>query len=204
MEPPQLHPGDRVVCLGDSITADPHGYVTLAQQVLARSRPGVEVVNAGVPGHTAADLAARFTRDVVEQSATWAAISVGGNDAIHAVPTADYAVAMQTMLDAAREGRTAVALCTPTPIEPAFTGAPVEAVNALLAEYAAWIEAAVEGQGLVLIPMQAVFRLVQEASDPDDPVRLTHDGVHMSPTGRYLMGLTFLAAFGISVEPDPN
>ena len=199
-----LQPGDRLVCLGDSITADPHGYVTLAQQVLAVSRPGAEVINAGVAGHTAANLAARFRRDVLEREPSWATISVGGNDAVHGVSVAKYERALQAMIDAAQAAGVSVALCTPTPVEPGFTGAPVDAVNALVAQYAGRIEAMAGEQSLLLIPMHAVFRLVHEASDPADPVRLTHDGVHMSPAGRYLMGLTFLAAFGVSLEPSAN
>jgi hypothetical protein len=47
--------------------------------------------------------------------------------------------------------------------------------------------------------MYELTELVHDASEPGDEVWLTSDGVHMSPTGRYLMGLTFLAAFGFSL-----
>jgi len=199
-----LQAGDRVVCLGDSITADPHGYVTLAQQVLSRVRPGAEIVNAGVAGHTAADMAARFGGDVVAQQPTWVTISAGGNDAARGVALADYERAVLAMVREAQSAGIAVGLCTPTPVEPGPAGAPANAINALVARYAKWVEQAAEELGLLLIPMHAVFRLVQTTTDPADPVRLTHDGVHMSPSGRYLMGLTFLAAFGISLEPNLN
>jgi len=108
------------------------------------------------------------------------------------------------MVDGARTAGAAVALCTPPPFEPHEPGLPAEPANALIERYAGCLEALADEQDLLLIPVHAVFRLVHEAGDPADPVRLTHDGVHMSPTGRYLMGLTFLAAFGVSVEPNPN
>jgi acyl-CoA thioesterase-1 len=204
MEGSLLKPGDRVVCLGDSITADPHGYVALAQQVLPSVRRGTEVINAGVAGQTAADIAARFGGDVRRRRPSWVTISTGGNDAVRGASLAGYGGSLQAMIDAARAAGVSVGLCTPTPVEPDFAGAPIDAVNALVAQYAAWIEQAAGEQGLLLIPMHAMFRLVHETSDPADPVRLTHDGVHMSPAGRYLMGLTFLAAFGVSLEPNAN
>jgi len=200
----RLRSGDRLVCLGDSITADPHGYVTMAQQVLSLSRPGIEVINAGSPGNTAEDMAGRFEADVLAQRPTWVTISAGGNDAVHGVSLADYERSLMRMIEAARHARVCIGLCTPTPLEPQFTGTPVDTVNALIAKYAAWIAQAADEQDLLLIPMHETFRLVQEASDPDDAAHLTHDGVHMSPMGRYLMGLTFLAAFGVSLGPNAN
>lgn len=200
----RLVPGDRLVCLGDSITADPHGYVTMAQQVLCLSRPELRVINAGAPGDTAEDMAARFERDVLARRPSWVTISAGGNDAVRSTSAVDFGCTLQTMIDAARAAGARVGLCTPTPLEPEFTGPPVGMANALIAQYAAWIARAAGEQGLLLIPMHETFRLVHETSDPADPARLTHDGVHMSPMGRYLMGLTFLAAFGVSLEPNAN
>ncbi|MBM3471801.1 MAG: SGNH/GDSL hydrolase family protein [Armatimonadetes bacterium] len=200
----RLKPGDRLVCLGDSITADPHGYVAMAQQVLSLSRPGITVINAGVPGETAANMAARFDSDVLAHRPSWVTISAGGNDAVRQIPLAEYERALQDMIGAARSAGARVGLCTPTPFEPQFTDAPVDRVNALIAQYAAWVAQAATEHDLLLIPMHETFRLVQEASDPADPARLTQDGVHMSPMGRYVMGLTFLAAFGVSLEPNAN
>jgi lysophospholipase L1-like esterase len=200
----RLEPGDRVVCLGDSITADPHGYVTMAQQVLCLSRPGLQVINAGAPGNTAADMASRFEADVLARKPSWVTISAGGNDVLRAVPVTEYASSLQVMMDVAQAAGTRVAVCTPTPVEPQLAGIPVDAVNALIAQYAAWLKRTVRQRGLLLIPMHEVFELVHEAADPADAVCLTHDGLHMSPAGRYLMGLTFLAAFGVSLDPDSN
>jgi len=195
-----LAPGDRLVCLGDSITADPHGYVAMVRQVLALSRPDVEVINAGRPGSTAADMAAGFGREVSAHDPTWVSISIGGNDAVGRVEPAQYGASVQAMVEAATQANVRVALCTPTPFEPHFTGAPVDTVNALIAQYAAWVERVAKKRHLLLVPMYKAFELVHEGSGPDDPIRLTHDGVHPSPTGRYLMGLTFLAAFGVPLD----
>jgi lysophospholipase L1-like esterase len=192
----KLAAGDRIICLGDSITADPHGYVTMAQQVLCLSRPGLAIINAGAPGNTAADMAGRFEADVLAREPSWVTISAGGNDALRAVSVGDYADSLQAMMDAAQAAGTRVAVCTPTPVEPPLAGVPVASVNALIAQYAAWLKQTVRERALLLIPMHEVFQLVHEAADPSDAVRLT--------AGRYLMGLTFLAAFGVSLDPDSN
>ena len=59
---PRLKAGDRIVTLGDSIT-EAGGYQALMQKVLARFYPDlkIEIVNAGISGHKAPDMAARRT-----------------------------------------------------------------------------------------------------------------------------------------------
>ena len=62
---------ERIAFLGDSITqagAKPNGYVDRIRAVLARERPGVGVIPAGISGHKVPNLLARFRRDVVEKN----------------------------------------------------------------------------------------------------------------------------------------
>jgi acetyl esterase/acyl-CoA thioesterase-1 len=195
----RLHPGDRIVFLGDSITADRHGHVALVREALRLGLPGVEVVNAGVPGNTAADLPARFETDVLAQAPTWVSLSVGGNDAVRGVSPAAYERAMQAVVAASQSAQVEVALCTPTPFEAQFANASAEAVNARLAQYSERVARLAEASSALLVPMFETFRLVQEGNAPDDEARLTSDGAHMSPRGRYLMGLTWLAAFRVAM-----
>ena len=56
--------------LGDSIT-QAGGYQALMQKVLARFYPDlkIEIVNAGIGGHKAPDMAARLQRDVIDKKA---------------------------------------------------------------------------------------------------------------------------------------
>ncbi|MGQ9730611.1 MAG: SGNH/GDSL hydrolase family protein [Candidatus Zipacnadales bacterium] len=198
-ERPRLYPGDRLLCIGDSITADPEGYVTLVREVLRLNGSGVEVINAGQAGDTAADMAARLRIEIRITRPSWVSISAGANDALQEVSVEEYARSIETMIEMAEEAAVSVALCTPTPFEPLALGIAVEEANARIAQYVAWITATAKGQDLLVVPMFDTFRLVHEASDPTDPLRLTHDGIHMSPQGRYLMGLTLLAAFGVSL-----
>ena len=199
-----LRDGDRVVCLGDSITGDPEGYVALARQTIDLARPdaGIELINAGAGGSTAADMLARFEADVLAHKPTWVTISAGCNDAIHAVASAEYAAAMTSMIDLGLGAGVSVGLLTPTCFEPHFMGADANRLNDQIERYAEWLRDAAAERKLLVIPMHDMCVLIHESSDLDDPVWLTHDGVHMSPTGRYLMGLTFLAAFGFTLPAD--
>ncbi len=196
-----LNDGDRVVCIGDSITADPEGYVTMARQVIDLAYPegGIEIINAGAGGNTTAEMLARFRDDVLSAKPTWVTISAGANDALHAVPLPDYDDTMSEMILLAEEAGIKVGLCTPTRIEPSYIGADPDRLNDQIERYAEWCAQTADEQDLLLIPMYELTELVHDASEPGDEVWLTSDGVHMSPTGRYLMGLTFLAAFGFSL-----
>ena len=193
-----LDDGDRIVCIGDSITADPEGYVGMARQVIDLARPdaGIELINAGAGGNTAADMLARFREDVLAAKPTWVTISAGPNDAVHQVSLPEYDDAMSEMILLALEAGIKVGLCTPTRFEPSFLGADSDRLNDRIERYAEWCVRTAGEQELLLVPMYELTELVHEASEPGDEVWLTSDGVHMSPTGRYLMGLTFLAAFG--------
>jgi len=196
-----LNDGDRVVCLGDSITADPEGYVTMARQVidLADAGGGIEIINAGAGGNTAPDMLTRFREDVLPAKPTWVTISAGCNDALRPLSLPEYSDAMSDMILLAQEAGTQVGLCTPTRFEPSFIGADPDRLNDQIERYAEWCAQTAGEQDLLLIPMYELTELVHDASEPGDEVWLTSDGVHMSPTGRYLMGLTFLAAFGFSL-----
>ncbi len=81
---PRLKAGDRIVTLGDSIT-QAGGYQALMQKVLARFYPdlGVEIVNAGIGGHKAPDMAARLQKDVIDKKPTIVTVSCGVNDVWH-------------------------------------------------------------------------------------------------------------------------
>jgi acyl-CoA thioesterase-1 len=201
-----LRTGDRVVCLGDSITADPEGYVTMAQDVLRLARPdeGIELVNAGVCGNTAADMLVRFERDVIAADPDWVTISAGVNDAARSAPVEDCARSIVGMIELAQGAGIRVGLCTPTLFEdPDSTGWGRE-LNRRLESYNVRLESAASETGCLLIPMFETFRIVIEASAGSGELWLTHDGCHMSPVGRYLMGLTFLAAFRVSLPANAH
>ena len=191
-----LREGDCVVCLGDSLTADPEGYVTLAREVLRRRLPPVSVglVNAGVCGDTARGMLFRFDRDVLRHRPTWVTISAGLNDAAQGASPADFVESVSCLIAAAREADVRVGLCTATTLE----GPEWAAAVCLLWQYNQWLRETADREGHLLIPMDEVCRLAA-AGTAEEPLRLTYDGVHMGPMGRYLMALSLLAAFGVSL-----
>jgi lysophospholipase L1-like esterase len=201
-----LRAGNRVVCLGDSITADPEGYVTMARDVLRLARPdeGIELVNAGAPGNTAADMLARFERDVLSREPDWVTISAGVNDAARGVSGAEYAQSVGAMIGLGLGAGIRVGLCTPTRFEDVGGTGSTRELNRTLASYSEWLERTASENDCLLIPMFETFRLVAEAANHAGEPWLTHDGCHMSPVGRYLMGLTFLAAFRVSLPGNPR
>src|SRR5690349_17572413 len=75
-------PGDRVLFLGDSITASEEGYVDILAQALGRTRPDLDLrlLNAGREGDTTRSAAARLAADVLDHGPDWVVISLGIND----------------------------------------------------------------------------------------------------------------------------
>ena len=70
--PKPLQGVKRIVMIGDSITqggARPGGYVWLTEHTLKALFPsaGFEVINAGISGHKATDMAARLQKDVLDK-----------------------------------------------------------------------------------------------------------------------------------------
>ena len=97
--------GTTIVCLGDSITAGvgAGGGATYPQRLAELL--GVPVVNAGVPGDTAAQGRARLGA-VLAQDPWLVIIELGGNDLLRRVPVerteADLAAIVEAVLDAGR------------------------------------------------------------------------------------------------------
>ena len=81
-----LHPEERIVFLGDSIT-DGHTLALLVEQALR----GPRALNAGVAGDTAQGMLQRLDRDVLSRRPTRVVLSVGINDLFHQVSAEAYA-----------------------------------------------------------------------------------------------------------------
>lgn len=91
-------PGSTIVCLGDSITAGVGAGPGEAYPDLLARRLGADVINAGVPGDTAADGLARL--DEVLDADPWLVIvELGGNDILRRVPPERTEEALRSILD---------------------------------------------------------------------------------------------------------
>ena len=85
---PPLKKGDRIVFLGDSITAGAvkaGGFVTLVHDSIEAAHPdlGIETIGAGVSGNKVPNLQARLDKDVIAKKPTIVFIYIGINDVWH-------------------------------------------------------------------------------------------------------------------------
>lgn len=78
---PIFHDQDRVVFLGDSITASGlyHSYLHLYYVTRFPSNR-ITMINSGISGDTASGMFGRLTKDVYAQQPTWVVLSAGMND----------------------------------------------------------------------------------------------------------------------------
>ena len=210
----------RIVALGDSITeagGEAGGYVWLLERYLSALDPTrrIEVVNAGVGGHKSTDMAARFTRDVLDRKPDLVTISVGINDVWHAfrdfqagrnhpagnlpagVPLPVYRTKLQTMIEAARAAGIRVVLVSPTVIYEDLDGPE----NARLLTYVRAIRNLARRYGVTFVdvntPFRQVIRAYQQRGGRGANL-LTTDGVHLNAAGNRLLAATLLRGLGVS------
>ena len=208
----------RIVCLGDSITeqgGQPGGYVNLLQQYLTTLYPGqsIQVYNAGISGHKATDMQARFQRDVLSKNPDLVTISVGVNDVWHGfydnhpagdgplgVPLNVYRNKVVQMVEAAKASKAKVVLISPTLIHENLAGPE----NAKLETYVAEMRAIARETGSGFVDLNAAFkeliRAYQKRAGRTSNL-LTTDGVHMNAAGNRVMAYGILRGLGV---PDKS
>lgn len=216
----------RIVTLGDSITEAgklPNGYVWLLQRYLETLYPTqkIEIVNAGISGHKATDMQARFQRDVIDKKPDLVTINVGVNDVWHAffnfktsemnpqgdlaagVPLGIYREKLVQMVQAAQAAGIRPVLLSPTPIREVLDGPE----NRRLALYVATMREVARQNNCLFIDLNASFRDVifsyQRHAGRTSNL-LTTDGVHPNPAGNRVIAFTILRGLGISPKAIEN
>lgn len=201
-----MEPGGRLVALGDSITQE-GGWLRMIEATLAGQYPRLglpPIVNAGIGGQTAGEMAARFVRDVLVHRPSVITISAGINDVWHRLGGPEdpgvleaYGRHLQGMVVAGRAAGARVLLLTPTLIEedPASEG------NRRLAAYLARCRQVAAATGRVLVDLHGLFlEVLRRAGTGARPAGLTRDGVHMAPPGDFVMAVGVLRALGVPEE----
>lgn len=97
-------PGRTIVCLGDSITAGVGAGAGESYPERLAARLGVPVVNAGVPGDTAAAGLARLD-GVLRQDPWLVIVELGGNDLLRQVPIERTEQAMRAIVERLLQAR---------------------------------------------------------------------------------------------------
>lgn len=198
----QLKQGDTIVAIGDSITQFA-GYVRDIDGVLAQQYPELKipkVINKGISGQKAEDLAARFDNDVVKLKPTYVTISIGVNDVWHRLGNphdekvlAAYKANVAKMVDMAQQAGIKVILLTPTLLEEDANSegnrraaAYVEAEKQIAAE-----------KKCQLVDLHGMFLTALKQKPADKKTWLTTDGVHMQAQGDAIMAVGVLRALGV-------
>jgi acyl-CoA thioesterase I len=216
----------RIVTIGDSITEAgkyPGGYVWLLERYLNGLYPDrkIEIINAGISGHKATDMQARFQKDVIDKKPDLVTINVGVNDVWHAffdfqnlqihpqgnlpsgVPLAEYREKLTQMVLAAKAAGIRVALLSPTPIREVLDGPE----NRRLREYiVAMREIALENKCLFIdlnAPFREVIGTYQKHAGKTLNL-LAADGVHPNPSGYRIMAFTILRGLGVPPKDIEN
>lgn len=111
-----LPAGSKVLALGDSLTA-PHGVKPGEDwPTLLAQKTGWVVINAGISGDTSAGALARLPALLDEHQPQLVLVSLGGNDMLRKVPSAQTVANLGSMLDLVKaRGAKAVLLATPKP-----------------------------------------------------------------------------------------
>lgn len=204
---------DTWVCLGDSITQDPNGYVSICEREIKCRYPErkIRVVNAGVSGDKSSEMLARFARDVLSYHPDWVSISVGVNDVWHGFydfdldrPKAEFDVSKGNPLPAYRKDLESmigqletfgvqIILIAPTVIGNVRCGRE----NAMLDRYVHCMEEIARQHRVLYCPMNDLFWKTLEAGQTADPsFALTTDGVHMNEAGANMMAVGVLTSLG--------
>lgn len=207
----QLKAGDKIVCMGDSITqggGGPTGYLSIVDRVLAEQYPDLKVqklVNAGISGQKAEDMVKRFEKDVVARKPQWVTISVGVNDVWHRLATPhdpqvleNYRKNVTAMVDMAQKAGARVIIISPTVIQedPKAEG------NQRLKMYIEAEKQIAQDKHCQFVDLNAMFfKVLGEHSDELKPDAkghiLTVDGVHMNIKGNAIMAIGILRAMGV-------
>ena len=216
----------KIVTIGDSITEAgqyPGGYVWLMQRYLNTLYPDrkIEIINAGISGHKATDMQARFQKDVIDKKPDLVTINVGVNDVWHAffdfqnsklypqgnlptgVPLAEYREKLTQMVQAAQAAGIRVVLLSPTPIREVLDGPE----NRKLKEYIATMREVGLQNKCLFIDINAPFREVIGTFQKHAGKTLNllaADGVHPNPSGYRIIAFTILRGLGVPTKDIEN
>ncbi len=202
-----LKKGDKIVFLGDSITAaagpsnSSKGYITVIKGVLDQKHKdlGIELVNAGISGHKVPNLQARLQKDVLAKKPTLVVIYIGINDVWHGdqpkpngTPKDKFEEGLKDIITKIKEAGAQVVLCTPTVIGEKPGGA--NKLDAQLDEYAEISRNVAKELKVPLCDLRQAFVDYLKDNNPMKNERgiLTSDRVHLNEAGNKLVAETML------------
>jgi lysophospholipase L1-like esterase len=200
---PALKQGDKIVFLGDSITAGasgPTGFITLIKKALDEKHKDwkIETVNAGVSGNEINNLQARVEKDVIAKKPNLVFIYIGINDVWHH-PQPDkekFEAGLKEIIGKMTAINARVILCTPSVIGEKTGGANPKDKH--LDELSDVSRKVAKDLSLSVCDLRVAFvdSLKEKNKDNKDKGVLTGDGVHLNAEGNKLVAEQMLKALG--------
>lgn len=205
-----LKEGDQIIAMGDSITQG-GGYLKMTDRVLAEQYPELKlpkIINAGISGHKAENMVARFEKDVVAKKPKIVTISVGINDVWHRLKAPHDDKVLETykenvtkMVEMAQKAGAKVIIIAPTVIMEDVSNEG----NARLLKYIEAEREIAKAKNCVFIDLHQMCRdvLAKKPAElaPDKKGNiLTGDGVHMRDPGNAVMAIAVLRGMGVPEE----
>lgn len=188
-----LRKGERIVFLGDSLTAagtGPKGYITMLEEELYRKRPDLDVhlIGAGIGGHKVPDIQARLERDVLSFRPTCVFVFIGVNDVWHMEMGAgtskqDYSRGLHDVLSRIHNAGAVPILATPPVVGEKRNGE--NPLDAMLDEYAQLSRDAGGRMGATLCDLRQTMPAYLSVFNEDNAEKgiLTTDRVHYNESG---------------------
>ena len=212
-----LKKNDRVVFLGDSITAGgakADGYITLSSKAIAKAYPdlNIKLIGAGRGGHKVPDCQKRLDRDVLKKNPTIVFIYIGINDVWHwthpkvvargkkGTTPEVFESGLKDMIGKINAAGARVILCTPTVIgEKAHGSNPQDKMLDQYSDISRKVAKETDSQMLDLRKAFIDYLKEHNSEDVEKGV-LTGDGVHMNQEGNRFLSTLFLGALNVPVE----
>jgi len=207
-KPVRLKKGDRIVFLGDSITAAgvrPKGYVTLIEKKLTDRHKdlGIELIGAGISGNKVPDLQRRLDRDVLAKKPTVVVIYIGINDVWHGendpkrgTSKDKFEAGLKEIVGKIKDAGARVILCTPSVIGEKTDG--TNKLDARLDEYADISRRVAHDEKVELCDLRRTFLDYLKKNNAQNKERglLTTDRVHLNEAGNRLVAEVMLKCLG--------
>jgi len=203
-----LVPGDRIVWLGDSITAA-HTYGRYVEAFFLLRRPDLNLtfINAGIGGHSALNGLNRLDADVLSQRPSVVVVNFGMNDAGYPAgsPHAAFIQNMDAIIDQLRKGGVQrIIWVEPTPTHTAGTPAQAKLWDRQKQLDRLVVEMRTHNVKSDVIKIQWHEQMKQAlnaaAAKPD--FKLIPDRIHPSAAGHAVMAAEFLRQIGADLEPS--
>ncbi len=204
----KVEKGDRIVFLGDSITAagvGPKGFVTLIQKALTEKHKdlGAEVIGAGVSGNKVPDLQRRLDKDVLSKKPTIVVIYIGINDVWHGekdpakgTSKENYETGLIDVIQRCQKAGARVVLCTPSLIGEKNDGSNVN--DARLDQYAEISRKVAKDLKVPVCDLHKEFQAYEKDHNSDNKESgvLTGDRVHLNDAGNQFVAEAILKTLG--------